>query len=132
MTDQDDTVRDLAALVRAVLYGDRTAIVYAERITSRLGISEDDAPQTAEAALRKALAASPLEAAALHFADIWSELITALPDSYGCELNCPEANAAEGLWRAAGDDGTADALASAHAEHDDEGDEHHTGAGGRP
>ena len=55
MTDQPGIIRDLAALVRAVLYGDRTAAVYAERITSRLGISEDGAPEAAEAGLRKAL-----------------------------------------------------------------------------
>jgi hypothetical protein len=62
VTDQDATVRDLAALVRAVLYGDRTATACAERITSRL-IGEDASTDEIEAGLRKALAASPLEAA---------------------------------------------------------------------
>jgi hypothetical protein len=72
-------------------------------------------------------APAALADAARHFTATWSELIEALPDSYGCEMNCPEANAAEELWRAAGDEGTAGAIAAAHAEHDDEGDEHYQG-----
>jgi hypothetical protein len=60
----------------------------------------------------------------LHFTGTWGELMVDLPDVYGCEMNCPEANAAAGLWAAVGDEGTAMAIADAHAEHDDEGDEH--------
>jgi hypothetical protein len=55
VTDQDATVRDLAALVRAVLFGDRTATVHAERIASRAGLGEDDSAEAIEAGLRKAL-----------------------------------------------------------------------------
>jgi hypothetical protein len=55
LTEQPGILPDLAALVRAVLFGDRTATAYAERVASHLGIGEDDAPETAEAELRKAL-----------------------------------------------------------------------------
>lgn len=57
-TDQDDNIRDLAALVRAVLSGDRTATVYAERVASRLGIGENDSADSIEAGLRKELGLS--------------------------------------------------------------------------
>jgi hypothetical protein len=60
VTDQPGILPDLAALVRAalvraVLFGDRTATVYAERVASRLGIGEDDDADAIEARLRKAL-----------------------------------------------------------------------------
>jgi hypothetical protein len=64
--------------------------------------------------------------AAGHFADVWAELFTSLPDTYGCEMNCPEANAAAALYRALGDEGTADLIIKAHAARDEEGDEHYT------
>jgi hypothetical protein len=55
MTEQPGIIRDLAALVRAVLFGDRTATVHAERIASRAGIGEDDSAEAIEAGLRRAL-----------------------------------------------------------------------------
>lgn len=65
--------------------------------------------------------------AAEHFANVWAELLTSLPDSYGCEMNCAEANAAADLYRALGDEATAALVLAAHAEHDEEGDEHYHG-----
>jgi hypothetical protein len=64
VTDQDETVRDLAALVRAVLFGDRTATVYAERVASRLGIGEDDSADVIGAGLRTVLGAAAVVRAA--------------------------------------------------------------------
>lgn len=64
---------------------------------------------------------------AKYFADTWSELLIDLPDSYDCHMNCGEANAAADLYRALGDNGTAAAIIRAHAEHDEEGDEHWKG-----
>ena len=55
MTDRDKTIRVLAALVRATVAFDRTAFTYADDITSRLGIGEDDDTDGVEAALRKVL-----------------------------------------------------------------------------
>lgn len=57
-----------------------------------------------------------------YFAETWAELITSLPDSYGCEMNCAEANAAADLYRAIGDEGTAQSIIAAHKEHDDDQD----------
>ena len=57
-TDWDGTFRDLAALLVAALANRHDAFAYADRITSRLGIGEDDTPETAGAELRKALGAS--------------------------------------------------------------------------
>jgi hypothetical protein len=65
-----------------------------------------------------------LASAVLHFTRTWRELMTMLPDSYGCSMNCPEANAAEELWLAAGDLSGAKSIAAAHAAHDEECDEH--------
>lgn len=55
-----------------------------------------------------------------HFAGEWAGLLTTLPDDYDCEMTCAEANAAAGLYRALGDDATAQAVITAHAEHDDD------------
>lgn len=70
--------------------------------------------------------------AAEHFAGMWGELITSLPDAYTCHMACAEANAAAGLFRALGDDATADEIIAAHAEHDTEEDAHHGWAIGQP
>jgi hypothetical protein len=55
-----------------------------------------------------------------YFADTWAELMAALPDDYGCEMNCAEANAAADLYRALGLDAGAAAIIAAHVEHDDD------------
>jgi hypothetical protein len=123
MTDRPDILPDLAALLMAVLQGRHDAIVYAERVAPRAGIGKGDSSLEAEMVLRRVLGIDALHA----FTETWSELMTSLPDSYGCEMNCPEANAAEELWLAAGDEATADAIADAHAEHDTEEDEHYRG-----
>lgn len=67
--------------------------------------------------------------AAEHFIATWRELITAAPDDYRCTYTCAEANAAADLYRALGDDDTARAIIAAHAEYDEEGDQHYAGAG---
>ena len=69
--------------------------------------------------------------AVLHFTQTWGELMTDLPDVYDCEMNCPEANAAEELWLAVGDAGTAKAIIDGHAGHDDPDDEHYSCERGR-
>ena len=63
-----------------------------------------------------------------HFAETWAELLTSLPDNYECHMTCAEANAAADLYRALGDDDTAAAILGAHADHDEEGDQHYHGA----
>jgi cell division septum initiation protein DivIVA len=70
---------------------------------------------------------SEIEDAARYFADTWSELLPSLPDSYGCELTCGEANAAADLYRSLSDDATAAAILAAHGAYDEEGDEHYHG-----
>lgn len=55
-----------------------------------------------------------------HFAETWAELMVTLPDDYGCEMNCAEANAAAALFRALGDNGTANAIIAAHVATDDD------------
>ena len=80
---------------------------------------------------------SPLgpEAAALaarQFADTWAELLTGMPDSYGCTLTCVEAETAATLFRALGDEPTAVQIIEAHAAYDDEGDQHYQGASDGP
>lgn len=62
-----------------------------------------------------------------YFAETWAELLTSLPDSYDCHMTCAEANAAADLYRAIGDEGTARAIVAAHAEHDEDGDQHWRG-----
>lgn len=61
-----------------------------------------------------------LRKVAAHFTGTWAELIHQLPDSYSCEMNCAEANAAADLYRAFGDDSTAAAIIAAHAATDDD------------
>jgi len=57
MSDQNDVIPDLAALVRAAVYGDRSATRRAEALLPLLGIRGDDGAGTGaiEAGLRKAL-----------------------------------------------------------------------------
>ena len=55
MADRDDTIRDLAKLVRAALDTEGTAYRYADGVTSRLGLGEDDSAEAIEAGLREAL-----------------------------------------------------------------------------
>jgi hypothetical protein len=62
-----------------------------------------------------------------YFADTWRELLTGMPDTYGCTYLCGEADAAAALYRALGDEGTAAAIITAHAAYDEDGDEHYTG-----
>lgn len=65
-----------------------------------------------------------VRAAAENFAAVWDELMPLLPDSYGCEMNCGEADAAADLFRVLGRNRTADAILSTHTEHDTEEDYH--------
>lgn len=59
------------------------------------------------------------------FCETWAELAVSLPDSYGCELNCAEADAMADLFRAVGQDATADAVIAAHAAYDQPDDSHY-------
>lgn len=68
-----------------------------------------------------------LVATGAYFAETWAELLEALPDSYGCTMNCPEANAATEFLAAFGFGGTAREVAKAHAAHDTPEDEHYQG-----
>jgi hypothetical protein len=62
---------------------------------------------------------------AVNFTTVWRETLPYLPDDYSCSMQCVEANAAASLFRAVGDDGTADAILDAHAVQDTEEDEHY-------
>jgi hypothetical protein len=64
-------------------------------------------------------------AAAAYFAETWAELITLMPDEYDCTMQCGEAEAAAGLYRALGDGKTAEEVLDAHAAHDTEEDSHY-------
>jgi hypothetical protein len=75
--------------------------------------------------------AEALESAVRHFADIWRETLTELPDAYMCTYTCTEANAAADLYRALGDEDTAAAIIAAHAAYDEEGDQHYDGGNAR-
>jgi hypothetical protein len=55
MADRDDTIRDLAAIIKAGLGWDHGIYADVDRLTSRLGLGEDDDVATVEAELRKAL-----------------------------------------------------------------------------
>lgn len=63
--------------------------------------------------------------AARLFCETWTGLAQDLPDIYGCTLSCAEANVLADLYRATGDDGTADAVIAEHAAHDQPGDSHY-------
>jgi hypothetical protein len=115
-----DPLPDLAKLLHTSLLAGRDGAAYAERIAGRLGLGEDDKPETVAEVLREELGLS----AARHFTETWRELAAGLPDDYECHMNCAEANAAADLWRAFGDPGTANALMLAHSAHDEEGDQH--------
>jgi hypothetical protein len=93
------------------------------------GVSSAPAPTTpllAEPLKDRTEDEGPVIAAAGYFAEVWSELPPSLPDSYGCEMSCSEADVAADLYRALGDEATADAIITAHAEHDVDGDAHWT------
>jgi len=55
VTDRDDTIRDLAALVHNALHRYPSASIRAGRVAKRIGLGEDDSTPTIEAALREAL-----------------------------------------------------------------------------
>lgn len=59
------------------------------------------------------------------FADMWGELIPELPDNYDCRLTCAEANVAADFFEAVGMPKVADSVIGAHAEYDQEGEEHY-------
>lgn len=65
-----------------------------------------------------------LPEAITYFAEVWAEVIPGLPDSYGCELTCSEANAAADFFEAVGRPMDADSVIGAHANYDKPGDEH--------
>jgi hypothetical protein len=65
-----------------------------------------------------------------YFLETWRELFLDLPDSYSCHMNCTEANAIAELYEAFGEPRTAKAILAAHAEHDEEGDQHWLHQGG--
>lgn len=127
-----DTLKQLALAWRekADEAGRDRASVVAYRIAAR-DLDEAiaaGAPQPAPelATLRE------LRAVAAAFTGTWAELLPDLPDSYGCELNCAEANAAADLYRALGDDATAASILAAHAAYDEEGDQHYHGPRNQP
>lgn len=62
-----------------------------------------------------------------YFAETWRELILDLPDNYDCHMNCTEVNAVADFYRALGDEAAAKAILNAHAQYDEEGDQHYTG-----
>jgi hypothetical protein len=66
-----------------------------------------------------------LLAAVERFADEWGALIERLPREYHCTLSCSEAEAAAELFRAIGDEPTAEGILDAHADHDEPGDDHY-------
>ena len=61
------------------------------------------------------------------FTKVWGEIATCLPADYDCFLTCIEAEALADLFRAVGDDETADYIIAEHASGDDEGDAHYAG-----
>lgn len=63
--------------------------------------------------------------AAVNFTVVWQELLPYMPDDYWCTMQCVEAEAAAGLFRAVGDDKTAESVLDAHAAHDTEEDQHY-------
>jgi hypothetical protein len=65
-----------------------------------------------------------LQAAALEFTDGWRGLLTGMPDSYACYITCQQAEMAASLYRAAGDDYTADEIIAAHVRRDGPDDLH--------
>ena len=65
-----------------------------------------------------------LAAETVNFMTVWQDLISCLPDDYGCWLQCVEANAAADLFRALGDEAMADVILDNHAPHDTEEEDH--------
>jgi hypothetical protein len=63
------------------------------------------------------------EVAVQRFAEVWSD--SYLLSDIGEKLTCCEVEALAGVLRVLADDGAADFLLAAHAEGDDEGDEHY-------
>lgn len=56
MADRDETIRDLADMLHAVItWGATDPRVYADRVCARLGIGEDDSAEAVEGVLRQAL-----------------------------------------------------------------------------
>jgi len=58
VTDRDDTIRDLAALVHNALHRYPSPSVRAGRVAKRIGLGEDDSAEAIEAGLREALGAT--------------------------------------------------------------------------
>lgn len=55
MTDRDDTIRDIAALIHNALHRYPSPSVRAGRVAKRIGLGEDDSTEAIEAGLREAL-----------------------------------------------------------------------------
>jgi hypothetical protein len=69
--------------------------------------------------------------AAAEFTETWAELATSLPDDYGCEMTCSEAEALARLFRACGQGRVAKTILAEHAKTDEPDDAHHTGDGAK-
>lgn len=124
---QSDPWQVIADITSELIRGGQTAYIRCRAalgVLERAGIDfnggphgvppEESRPASELAWLRE------LYASAVHFADTWAELLVAMPDDYGCEMNCAEANAVAGLFRVLGNDVTADAIVAAHMAHDDD------------
>lgn len=64
------------------------------------------------------------------FANAWASLGPSLTSDYDCHLTCREAETLADLFRATGDDESADLVISEHASHDEQGDQHWAGEQG--
>jgi hypothetical protein len=83
MTEQDDTIRGLARLVRAAVFGNNSVTSDAEAVVTCLGIGPDDpvSADAIEAGLRKALGIDAPPADPRRVAFEW--LITARSGTWG-------------------------------------------------
>jgi hypothetical protein len=105
-----DRYRAALELTLRGLHGGTDVATIASTITGALKGETDSRTATAE-----------------HFAETWAELLEALPDSYDCHMNCPEANAAVEFLNAFGYKTAAREVAKAHAAHDTPEDQHYEG-----
>ncbi|MEU9871084.1 hypothetical protein AB0C87_24855 [Actinomadura sp. NPDC048021] len=61
------------------------------------------------------------------FTEVWGELAVSLPDDYSCHMTCTEAEALADVFRAGGQDRTAEMILANHAAHDEPDDLHFQG-----
>ena len=109
MTCQDMTLTAVAELIRAALMGGRAGAECAEALAADLALDDDYSADAIAAALAGRLGIEAMRG----FTEAWASEIADLPADFDFQFSATQARAAAGLYRAVGDETTADDILAA-------------------